>query len=111
MNKLERLIELVKDNNLDIDIQYLYDQMDDYDELNEKVMEYINSEEIIYYNKAMEYLSREDSSLSESLEIAHEYGYTTENLNSELLATLLYQQNLTNEWYEVSEQVEEILND
>jgi hypothetical protein len=67
-------------------------------------------EEIIYYYEAMKYLTREDSSLSQSLEIASEYGYTTENLNSELLATLLYQQNLTNEWYEISEQVEEIFN-
>ena len=67
-------------------------------------------EEIIYYYEAMKYLSREDASLSQSLEIASEYGYTTENLNSELLATLLYQQNLTNQWYEISEQIEQIFN-
>jgi len=58
----------------------------------------------------MKYLLREDTSLCESLEIASEYGYTTENLNSELLATLLYQQNLTNQWYEISEQIEQIFN-
>ena len=67
-------------------------------------------EDIIYYYKAMKYLSREDSSLTQSLEIAHELGYTTENLNSELLATLLYQQNLTNQWYEISEEIEQIFN-
>ena len=111
MDKLERLIELVKDNNLDIDINYIYDENKDFDQLNEDVIQYIHESEIIYYSKAIDYLSENDNSLFESLEIAKEYGYTIENLNSELLATLLYQQNLTNEWYEISEQVEEIFND
>ena len=111
MNKLERLKELVKDNNLDIDIDYIYDENKDFDQLNEDVIQYIHESEIIYYSKAMAYLSENDNSLYESLEIAKEYGYSIENLNSELLATLLYQQNFTNEWYNISEQVEEILND
>lgn len=111
MNKLERLKELVKDNNLDIDMDYIYDKNKDFDQLNEDVIQYIHESEIIYYSKAMSYLSDNDNSLYESLEIAKEYGYTIENLNSELLATLLYQQNFTNEWYNISEQVEEILND
>ena len=111
MNKLERLKELVKDNNLDIDMDYIYDENKDFDQLNEDIIQYIQESEIIYYSKAMAYLSENDNSLYESLEIAGEYGYTTQNLNSELLATLLYQQNLTNQWYEISEQVEEIFND
>ena len=67
-------------------------------------------EEVIYYYEAIKYLMREDASLSDSLEIASEYGYTTEQLSSELLATLLYQQKLTKQWYEISEQVEELFN-
>jgi len=46
------------------------------------------NEEVIYYSSAIRYLKENDPSLTESLEIATEYGYTTENLNSELLATL-----------------------
>ena len=111
MNKLERLKELVKDNNLDIDMDYIYDKNKDFDQLNEDVIQYIHESEIIYYSKAMAYLNENDNSLYESLEIAKEYGYTIENLNSELLATLLYQQNFTNEWYNISEQVQQILND
>ena len=111
MNKLERLKELVKDNNLDIDMDYIYDENKDFDQLNEDVIQYIHESEIIYYSKAMAYLSENDNSLYESLEIAKEYGYTIEKLNSELLATLLYQQNFTNEWYNISEQVQQILND
>ena len=111
MNKLERLKELVKDNNLDIDIDYIYDENKDFDQLNEDIIQYIHESEIIYYSKAMAYLSENDNSLYESLEMAKECGCTIEDLNSELLATLLYQQNFTNEWYNISEQVEEILND
>jgi hypothetical protein len=111
MNKLERLKELVRNNNLDIDMDYIYDENKDFDQLNEDVIQYIHESEIIYYSKAMAYLSENDNSLYESLEIAKEYGYTIENLNSELLATLLYQQNFTNEWYNIREQVQQILND
>ena len=46
------------------------------------------NEEVIYYSSAIRYLKDNDPSLCESLEIANEYGYTTENLNSEVLATL-----------------------
>ena len=82
--------------------QFLYHENNEYKNT--------SKEDIIYYHEAMKYLLREDTSLCESLEIASEYGYTTENLNSELLATLLYQQNLTNQWYEISEQIEQIFN-
>lgn len=46
-------------------------------------------EEIIYYQNAIEYLQKYDNSLRDSLEIASEYGYTFDNLNSEILASLL----------------------
>jgi len=48
--------------------------------------------EIVYYSTAIEYLKENDPSLSNSLELAAEYGYTTENLNSEILASLLASQ-------------------
>ena len=49
--------------------------------------------EVIYYASAMEYLMENDNSLRESLEIAHELGYTADKINSELLASLLKSQN------------------
>ena len=45
-------------------------------------------EEVIYYSSAIRYLKENDPSLCESLEIATEYGYSTKNLNSEILASL-----------------------
>ena len=46
------------------------------------------NEEVIYYSTAIRYLKDNDPSLTESLDIATEYGYEAKNLNSELLATL-----------------------
>lgn len=48
--------------------------------------------EIIYYSEAMKYLTLHDTSLTDSLQIANELGYAVENLNSELLASLLASQ-------------------
>ena len=111
MNISNKLQKLAEDNQFDIDLANLYYNEDTFNDFCDKVNDAIMQEDIIYYYEAMKYLTREDCSLSESLEIASEMGFTTENLNSELLATLLYQQNLTNQWYEINEQVEEIFND
>lgn len=54
--------------------------------------------EVIYYRNAIEYLSENDCSLTECLEIAGEFGYTLENLNSEILASLLKSRNFKEEW-------------
>ena len=45
--------------------------------------------EIIYYSVAMDYLIKHDTSLTDSIELALEYGYKLEDLNSEILASLL----------------------
>ena len=53
----------------------------------------ITRTEVIYFGNAIEYLKEYDDSLKESLEIASNYGYALENLNSEVLASLLKSQN------------------
>ena len=63
--------------------------------------------EIIYYANAMEYLTQNDTSLTESLELASEYGYETNNLNSELLASILASENAREEFYELRDKIEE----
>ena len=57
---------------------------------------YIYAEEIIYYNVAMEYLSEHDWTLRESLALAKDFGFEIENLSSETLATIHYQDFLIN---------------
>jgi hypothetical protein len=68
--------------------------VEDFDTLNElrnELEELIQQDEVIYYHNAMKYLSENDPSLTESMEIAKEFGYTTDKLNSEFLATILKQ--------------------
>lgn len=45
--------------------------------------------EIIYYSNAIDYLKNNDCSLTDSIEIALEYGYELKDINSEILASLL----------------------
>jgi hypothetical protein len=93
--------ELMRDTLQGLTIKYLGDDALDYlncpDELGDYESDQIYdelsdngyfNEEIIYYSKAIEYLKENDCSLSESVELATEYGYTLENINSELLASL-----------------------
>ena len=69
------------------------------------------NEEVIYYSSAIRYLKENDPSLTESLEIATEYGYTAENLNSELLASLHASQKKENTFYEdIAPELENLFN-
>ena len=79
------------DNNFDA--YYLdWEEINSVDELEDACTDsdmYYQMGEVIYYSVAMEYLSENDSSLQESLGIASNMGYTVDNLNSEILASLL----------------------
>ena len=68
---------------------------EDNDDIGEKIQERINEQEVIYYHKAMEYLTENDTSLNNSMQLASDMGYEADKINSELLATLLLQDNLT----------------
>ena len=89
--KIEKFFrEEIKMNNLDIMYHVDADEVNSFDDVYEAIENDRGFEvEIIYYSNAMEYLMERDPSLRESLEIAHEYGYTADNINSELLASLL----------------------
>ena len=78
-------------------IAELDEQFDSYDE----AVEFCYEEDIIYYNRAIKYLSENDSSLRESLELANDLGCTLENLSSETLATIHYQNYLIGEIEEI----------
>lgn len=81
----------------DLDLDGIFDGIDDISELDEAITEAIAEEEVIYYHNAMKILTEEDSSLQESLALASENGFTLENLNSEILATILLQHKMYEE--------------
>ena len=73
------LNDIFKDEILNYDINEIQEELQD--------NSFFDVEKI-YYSNAMDYLRKNDISLSESVEIATEYGYTLENINSETLASL-----------------------
>lgn len=101
---IEGLEKIEEKYSLGIDIEEIENLLienpypDTLNEICEKICEdNVNNEEIIYYSNAMKFLSENDPSLTDSLSIANEYGYNLEDLNSEILATLLHQHIIKSE--------------
>ena len=67
--------------------------------------------EIIYYSRAMEYLSKQDPSLHEALELADDLGYSPKDLSSEILATILNEQKTREIYWDLRDEIEEILQE
>jgi len=67
--------------------------------------------DIIYYSNAIQYLKENDASLKESLEIAIEYGYTLEDISSEILASLLASKNAVENFYNLESEINNFFND
>ena len=96
----------------DLDLQYVYQDDMAFNEFEEAIDTYIReSSDIIYYSKAMKLLQEYDPSLRESLGLASDLGYDPSDLSSEILATLLNQQKLFEEWSELSSEIEEYFNE
>ncbi len=100
-----QLKELFKDTGFEL---YSYEDFESAEELIDAIREEINQDEVIYYSNAIKYLMENDNSLQESLGLAHDLGYTADKINSELLATLLKQQNLNEELNELELAIEGI---
>lgn len=62
-------------------------------------------QEVVYYRNAAEYLLENDPSLRESLQIASDYGFELDNLNSEILASLLKTNNVTEYFYNLEDEI------
>lgn len=103
---MKTIIEFLNELNTDLDLAYVYEDSISFDEFSERIDQMINETDVVYYSVAMDYLQENDNSLNESISIAVELGYSLENVNSELLATLLKQQNLREQFSELSDEIE-----
>lgn len=65
--------------------------------------------EFIYYSDAWNYLKENDGTLSESLELAAEYGYSLGDINVCILATIHAEQENRDTWYENRDEINELL--
>lgn len=106
----EKIIEVLKGTSFE---EWTEDvkELETADEVIEYLEERITETEVIYYSNAMEYLSENDASLNDSIGIAVELGYSLKNVNSELLATLLQQQNLNEELSKIRDDIENSFNE
>lgn len=108
--------ELERKYSIEIDtIPYeYYDDLEDakdFESYFEELEESTYQVECFYYSSAMKYLTEHDTSLNESLEIASDMGYEVENLNSELLATLLMQRKEIEALYEAKDDLEDLYDE
>lgn len=114
--KLNLLDDLFNDYLDDICVSdYLDDdEIQDINDAEDLYTELINSDafniEIIYYSRAMDYLSENDFSLSESIDIAVELGYSLEDINSELLASLHASEKVKEDFWLIKNDIDEILS-
>lgn len=67
--------------------------------------------EIVYYSNAIDFLAKNDPSLIESLEIAAGYGYEVQNLNSEILASLLAFKLAREEFYQLEDEINDFFEE
>jgi hypothetical protein len=114
--QIEDLIELFEDyaEDSDIDSILVYNEIEDINN-SDDLLELIEDNDgfnidIIYYSKAIKYLSENDASLSESIEIAVDLGYSLENLNSETLASLHASQKARDDFWDIKDEIDEILS-
>lgn len=110
MSVKERLEEVLKGTSFE-DYSTNCEDFDNAEETIEYLQERITEEEIIYYSNAIKYLQENDASLRQSLDIASELCYTAKSLNSELLATLLLQQNMQEELSNLTSDIEDIFEE
>ncbi len=109
---MKRKIEnFLRELNTEVDVLYFVD-IDNIDMSNPfdsicKMIEDNNGFDIdiIYYSNAMNYLSKNDPSLKKSLNIAAELCYEVQNLNSEILASLLASKLVREEFYELESEI------
>ena len=82
--------------------QSIYDMIDDNGGFNV---------EIIYYCNAIDYLSKNDPSLHESLQLAADFGFNLTDLSSEVLASLLASENCLNDFSKLETDIEDFFNE
>jgi hypothetical protein len=112
MNKKQKALceEIEKATDCIVELAYIIenDAPGDIDDLTEKCETLIYQHEVIGYYNAMQYLSEHDMSLSDSIELAIEYGTSIENITSELLATLLQQRDMLDTLAEYRDELETV---
>jgi hypothetical protein len=114
--QIDDLIKLFEDyaEDIDIDSILVYNEIEDIND-SDDLLELIEDNngfdiDIIYYSKAIKYLAENDASLMNSIEIAVDMGFDLENINSETLASLHASQKARDDFWDIKDEIDEILS-
>ena len=110
---IDKIQDIIDDTKWlsDVSFDMEEDEISSVDNVIEYIEERINEIEVIYYDNALKILSKNDPSLQESLGFADELGYSCGDLNSELLATILFQEKAREELYDIRDDIEEVVDE
>lgn len=108
--KIEDFLRGLNVENLDV-LEYVNaEEVNNYDDVYNAINMYVDANgfdvEIIYYASAMKYLTENDTSLRESLEIASDMGFEVKNLSSEVLASLLASRKCREDFQELEREID-----
>jgi hypothetical protein len=112
VEKIEDFLRGLNVENLDI-LNYVdSEEVNDFDDVYDAIDDANGFDvEIIYYGSAMEYLTKNDTSLRESLEIASDMGFQVSNLSSEVLASLLASRECRDDFSSYKDEIDDFFND
>ena len=114
-NKIARLVDDANCLNSEFAnffASYEIEDLEDADEIRDRLEEDAAFDiEIIYYSRAMEFLSENDPSLNTAFELASEYGYSVSDLNSEILASLVASQKAKEDFDDLMSEIEDIIDE
>jgi hypothetical protein len=112
VEKIEDFLRGLNVENLDI-LNYVdAEEVNDFDDVYEAIDNANGFDvEIIYYRSAMEYLTQNDTSLRESLEIASDMGFQVSDLSSEVLASLLASRECRDGFSSYKDEIDDFFND
>lgn len=110
--KIEDFLRGLNVENLDV-LEYVdVDEVNSFDDVYEAIDDANGFDvEIIYYASAMKYLTENDTSLRESLEIASDMGFEVKNLSSEVLASLLASQRCREDFQLLYDEIKDFFNE
>jgi len=116
MNKEEKIKEFLNSLPVDKDlIDYITIEMIDLKRPFESILNMIYNRRTPYKmfsdsKEAMDYLSANDTDLSNSLNIANTVGLSLLDINSRVLAILLFESKRMNEFYSLKDRINEFFN-
>lgn len=110
--RIEDFLRGLNVENLDV-LEYVdVDEINSFDDVYEAIDDANGFDvEIIYYASAMKYLTENDTSLRESLEIASDMGFEVKNLSSEVLASLLASQRCREDFQLLYDEIKDFFDE